>query len=63
MGDCDGDRSVTVDEVVKLINIVLGLAGLDECSGGIEEGQLEIAIDDIVRAVNHLLSSCPAASG
>ena len=57
-GDCGGDGRVSVDELVKLVNIALGRQPLSNCSAGDTNGDGEITIDEIVRAVNRLLVGC-----
>lgn len=57
-GDCGGDGRVSVDELVKLVNIALGRQPLSNCSAGDTNGDGEITIDEIVRAVNRLLAGC-----
>jgi hypothetical protein len=58
VGDCDGDRSVTVDEILTLVTL-----GLDEgvlgCQAGDVNGDQQITVDEIVRALNLALSGCP----
>jgi hypothetical protein len=49
---------VSVDELVKLVNIALGRQPLSNCSAGDTNGDGEITIDEIVRAVNRLLAGC-----
>lgn len=57
-GDCGGDGEVTVDEIVRLVNIALGAAPVDECTAGDGNGDGEITIDEIVAAVNKALAGC-----
>ena len=55
-GECDGNDQVTVDEVVKLVNIALGDADPTSCAGGIPDGQVDVAV--IIEAVNNALNGC-----
>ena len=65
MGDCSGDRVVTVDEIVRMVNIALNgetspntCPGSDQwCSSGPVLGA--IGITCLIDAVNNLLSGCP----
>ncbi|MCX8073231.1 MAG: hypothetical protein N3C12_12390 [Candidatus Binatia bacterium] len=57
-GDCGGDGEVTVDEIVRLVNIALGAAAVDQCTAGDTNGDGEITIDEIVAAVNKALGGC-----
>lgn len=60
IGDCDGDQAVTVDEILILVNIVLGSAQASECPHGIPSGA-EVDIAVIIQAVNNALTNCPAS--
>lgn len=59
-GDCDGGREVTVEEIVTMVNIVLGYAGASACPNGIPNGD-EVDIALIVRAVTKALAGCAAS--
>jgi protocatechuate 3,4-dioxygenase beta subunit len=54
-GDCNGDGSVTVDELVTLVNTALGTAST--CPNGIPSGtQVDIAF--LIQSVNRALTGC-----
>jgi len=57
-GDCDDSGSVTVDELVKGVNIALGDADLSICPQFDTDGGGVVTIDQIVKAVNAALNSC-----
>lgn len=57
-GDCNGDEDVTIDELIRMVNIALGTAEVGQCSAGDGNGDGEITIDEIVRAVNVALGGC-----
>ncbi|GIW45450.1 MAG: hypothetical protein KatS3mg077_2732 [Candidatus Binatia bacterium] len=57
-GDCGGDGEVTVEEIVRMVNIALGAASVDQCNAGDQNGDGEITIEEIVAAVNKALSGC-----
>ena len=59
IGDCNGDSSVTVDEVLLMVNIALGTADISLCSRGDVDNSGAITVDEILAAVNFALSSCP----
>jgi len=59
-GDCGGDGSVTVDEIVLLVNIALDRVSQDQCRAGDRDGNLQITIDEIVLAVRSALLGCEA---
>jgi hypothetical protein len=56
-GDCNGDGNVTINELVLLVNIALGNAPKDACSGF--EPCEGICIGPLITAVNSLLIGCP----
>jgi len=62
-GDCNGDRSVTIDEILVSVNIAMGSAPLGECEAarceGVVAGLPEIAIDCIIKMVGHAIMGCP----
>lgn len=60
IGDCNGDQIVTVDEILILVNIVLGNAQASACPDGIPSG-VEVDIAVIIQAVNNALASCPVS--
>lgn len=67
-GDCDGDNRVSVDELVRLVNIALGnlapgsCQNLDDflCPVAIEVQVCVVQIDDLIRFVRNALDGCPA---
>jgi hypothetical protein len=60
-GDCSGDRRVTVDEVLRAVNIVLGLQNLDVCPLADLNGDQAVDITDLIRGVNAILLGCEVA--
>jgi len=57
VGDCDASGSVTVDELITLVNIALGDAEPSACVDGMPSGsQVDIAL--IMQAVNNALNGC-----
>lgn len=58
-GDCNGDGSVTIEELIAMVNVALG-APLALCPAGDRSGDGAIAIDELVTAVVHALDGCPA---
>jgi hypothetical protein len=58
-GDCNGDGMVTVDELVRAVNIALGSAALDVCRASDGDADGSVGIDELVRAVNGALQGCP----
>lgn len=60
-GDCNGDGTVTVDEIIRGVNIALGLTAVDDCLAFDADGGGSVTVDEIVTAVNNALSGCPVA--
>jgi Ca2+-binding EF-hand superfamily protein len=60
VGDCKGVRVVTVDDVITMINIALGNMDISACTAGDADGDGTITIEELIRAVDNLLSDCPA---
>ncbi len=61
-GDCDGSGEVTIDELVKAVNIALGTAMPETCLGADRSGDGTVTIDEIIVAVNYALNGCPVGS-
>lgn len=60
VGDCDGGGSVTVDEIVRGVNIALGTAAADDCPAFDGDGSGSVTVDEVVTAVNSALNGCDA---
>ncbi len=58
VGDCNGDGEVTVDELLKMVNIGLEILPVSDCPAGDANGNGTITINEILIAVNHALSGC-----
>ena len=58
VGDCGTDGSVTVDEILTLVNIARGNAQLSKCSAGDANSDGQITVDEILTAVNNALNGC-----
>jgi hypothetical protein len=54
-GDCDGDGTVTVDEIVLIVNVILGDVPLASCPIYTEFPDVE----DVVLAIDAALGGCP----
>jgi hypothetical protein len=59
VGDCNGDGHVTVDEVLTMVNMALGIVDA-ACPGVSANPGNQITIAEILTAVNNLLDGCPA---
>jgi len=64
VGDCNGDGVVTINDLIKMVNIALALAPLcpteggPGCLAGDANCDCQITVDDIIRAVNNSLGTC-----
>jgi hypothetical protein len=58
-GDCNGDLEVTVDELLTMVSIALGIQPIDTCAAGDISGEGEMTVDEILVAVNNALLGCP----
>ena len=61
VGDCNQDGSVTVDELLTLVSIVLGNSDISSCRAGDANGDSQITIAEILSAVNNALNGCATA--
>ena len=57
-GDCNNDERVTVDDLLAMLNVALGAAGITSCKAGDANHDGRIAIEDILTAVNSALNGC-----
>lgn len=57
-GDCNGDRQVTVDELQRLVIIILG-GDLERCRAGDLDRNGRITVEELVVAINAALTGCP----
>ena len=58
VGDCNVDGTITIDEIIALVDIALGNAALSRCPPGDENRDQHITIDEILSAVNRALNGC-----
>lgn len=59
-GDCDGDGTLTVDELVRVVAIALGDRSIDECPSADVSGERLITVEEIIIATQYALNGCPA---
>ena len=59
-GDCNGDGEVTINELERLVAIVLEVV-VDPCPAGDVDHSGDITINEVVVAVNAALAGCPQA--
>lgn len=58
VGNCHGSGTVTVEDIITMVNIALGNADVSSCSAGDANGDNRITVDEILRAVNNALNGC-----
>ena len=58
VGDCSGDGVVTVDELIRGVNIVLGNLTAGDCRAFDTNSDGEVTIDELIAAVNAALTGC-----
>jgi hypothetical protein len=58
VGDCGNDGTVTIDELLKGVNIALGTLSLGQCSCFDMSGDSAVTIDELLVAVNNALNGC-----
>jgi len=62
-GDCNGDSEVTIDELIRSVNIALGAQPLSSCWAADVNHDAGVTVDEIVDAVNEALKQvCIPAS-
>ncbi len=59
-GDCDGNGTVAVNELITMLNIALGNTALSTCIAGDVNHSDGITISEIIQAVSFALNGCPA---
>lgn len=57
-GDCDGDGSVTINELIRGVNIALGNAPVSSCPAFDIDGNQTVAINELIRGVTNGLNGC-----
>jgi CSLREA domain-containing protein len=58
-GDCDGSDNVSVDELVRGVNIALNRANVSTCPAMDRDNSGTVAVNELVTAVNSALRGCP----
>jgi hypothetical protein len=59
-GDCTGEGAVTIDELVRAVEIGLGERPLRDCSGLDLDGDARVTVEEIVAALTAALNGCVA---
>lgn len=61
-GDCDTNGQVTVDELVRGVNIALGIRLLSDCPSFDANGDNEVTIEELVAVILRVLNGCQTVS-
>lgn len=59
VGDCDGSRTVAVNELILGVNIALGKSPLSQCPSFDRNGDGDLAIEELILGVRYALDGCP----
>jgi hypothetical protein len=59
-GDCGGDRIVTVDELLRAVNIALGSVAAETCPASDPDASGTVTVAELVQAVGFALQGCPS---
>jgi hypothetical protein len=57
-GDCGNTNTVTVTDIITMVNIALGNVAVTGCQAGDANGDGQITVDEILAAVNNALNGC-----
>lgn len=60
VGDCAGNGTVTIEDLISGVNVALGFQPLSACSAIDGNGDGSASVDELVRAVTAALGGCPA---
>lgn len=61
VGDCDGSGSVTIDKLIKGVNIALGAFNVDQCPAFDANDNGMVTIEELVTGVSNALNGCPVS--
>jgi hypothetical protein len=59
VGDCLGDGTVSVDDLIKGVNIALGNLAISACPAFDPSGDRLVSVNELVQAVGSALNGCP----
>lgn len=60
VGDCDGNGTVAINELIRGVNIALGNADVSTCLAMDANGNGTVAINELIQGVNNALNGCPS---
>ncbi|MFN8644993.1 MAG: hypothetical protein U0802_26220, partial [Candidatus Binatia bacterium] len=58
-GDCNGDGTVPIAELIQVLNVVFGELPLAQCPAADVDGDATLTIGDVIAAVRSALGGCP----
>jgi YVTN family beta-propeller protein len=58
-GDCDDDGKVSVDELIRGVDMALGTLAVNACAAFDQERDGVVSIAELITAVSNALSGCP----
>jgi hypothetical protein len=58
VGDCNGDGTITVNELITGVNIALGNTSVSACPSFDTSGDGTVAVNELISAVNAALNGC-----
>lgn len=58
-GDCNGDGTLTVDELVRIVAIALGERPVSDCATADVSGEGLVTVEEIIVATQYALGGCP----
>ncbi len=59
-GDCDGNGTVSIAELIRAVNIALENDDVANCRAADSNGDGRVTINELIQAVNSALQQCPA---
>ena len=62
VGDCGNDGAVTIEEIIRGVNIALGTLPMSDCQAFDASGDGEVTIEELITGVNNALQGCPVIS-
>lgn len=63
VGDCNGDNTVAINELIIGVNIAQGSAPISECPSFDVNGDSSVGINELITAVNNALDGCDTPTG
>jgi hypothetical protein len=58
VGDCSSDGTITVDELIRGVNIAIGTLPLEQCPAFDTNNDHSVSVDELLRGVNNALNGC-----